>query len=166
MRKPVALLLLSLLPAICHAQKDYCKKIKKTTDNGHTTYKSPELKTISVIKQLKEKPAFALYIHFKDTRQHFETFGAQVTFEDGTTLKDENVKVRCTQEMSSITGSSASSAAGEYLVQGFFSITDDNLPKFTTKKITGVQLHTAAMPITHKDATAIMNYVICMYDLQ
>lgn len=168
MRKSLLLWLLFALPAICLGQKDYCKKIKKTTENGFTTYKSPELKTISVIKQLKENTVFTLHIHFKDQVQHFETYGAEVEFEDGTILKDENVKVHCTQELSSINASASASStiAGEYLLQGFFSITDENVTKFASQKIVRVQLHTAIRQISHKDGNAAMNYVICMYDMK
>lgn len=169
MKKPAILwLLFFLLPAFCFGQRDFCKKIKKTTENGFTTYKSPELKAISVIKQLKEATVFTLHIHFKDQIQHFETYGAEVEFEDGTILKDENVKVHCTQELSSINGmtSSSSTISGNYMLQGFFSITDENVTKFASQRIVRVQLHTAIRPISYKDGNAIMNYVICMYDLR
>ena len=169
MRKPISLLLLPFVfPAICFGQKDYCKKIKKSTEKGFTTYKSPQLKNTTLIRQQKDTPVFSLHIHLKDGIQHFETRGAEIVFEDGTILKDEKVRVHCMQELTSINGtaSPSSTSSGEYLLQGFFSITDENLPMFTTKKIKRVQLHTAISLVSERDARAIMNYVICMYDLQ
>ncbi len=156
---------LVLAPLLCAAQKDPCRKIKRNTENGHITYRSPDLKSVSVIKQFKDDTVFVLHLHFKDVNQHFDTYGALVEFADGTVLRNENAKVSCVQEMSQVNLGPSTSNVGGYLLQGFFPLIDENLQHFVAKKITKVQLHNAMREVSEKDASAIQNYIICMYDL-
>ena len=165
------LLFAFIMPVICFGKKDYCKRIKRSVDKnkGSITWYSPDLKYLSVIRQFNANAIFALHLHFKTTDQHFETSGALIQFEDGTIIKDESVKVDCKQEMSVILGGGSNSStaqSGEYLLQGFFLITGENIEKFESQKIIKIQLHDATQKIGGKDAVKIMNYVKCMRELK
>ncbi len=160
------LLLVLLMPALCNGQKNYCKKISKTVDATGTIYNSPDLRSISVIKQLKMNSFFGLNLHFEDTHKHFDAVGAAIEFEDGTILKDRTAKVHCNQEMVEINlgnqpGVSAAHSGG-YLVQGFFHINDENIEKFVSKKIVRIELDNTSKMISDKDAVKVMNYIKCI----
>ena len=158
-----------LIPSLCFAQKNYCKKIKRKVDEdkGTITYQSPILRDITVIKQFKTNPFFGLLLHIYDVYDHTEIIkGSEIEFEDGSVLKEENTKVDCKQEMTEISVNSfgASSHSGEYLLQGFFHINDKNAQKFANKKIVRVQLGPVSQRVPDKDATDMRHYVRCLRD--
>lgn len=160
----IALLIL-LLPLSVPA-KDYCKQIKETHDakTGALTLRSPDLTNLTVLKQFRSDTFFALLIHFPDEHEHFKGGGGIITFDDGTTLTDESVTVRCVQEQSQVMGGqmSTGSVSGKYLLQGFFRITEENAAHFMLKKITSVQLHTAVRRVPAKEAEKVQKWVACL----
>lgn len=159
-------ILLFFVPIWCFGQKDYCKHIFRSVDEKGTTLKSPDLKYLSVLKQTKITTFFALHLHFSDLNQHFEATGAAIEFEDGSIIKDENTTVNCQQEKGELKsgyGSGSSFAhSGEYVIQGFFTINDDNIEKLVSKKIIRIQLDKASKKISDKDAVKVMNYIKCL----
>lgn len=162
--RTIALLLL-MLP-ICVLAKDPCKQIKESRDakTGALTLRSPDLANITVLKQFRADTFFALLIHFPDEHEHFKGGGGIITFEDGTTLTDESVTVRCVQEQSQVMGGqmSTGSVSGKYLLQGFFRITEENAAHFMLKKITSVQLHTAVRRVPAKEAEKVQKWIACL----
>jgi hypothetical protein len=163
-------LVLFLVPSLCFAQKNYCKKIKRKVDEdkGIITYKSPVLKSLSVMKQFKSNPFFGLMLRSSDVYDHADARGSIVEFEDGSILKDENVPVLCKQEISYISGDTygSGSHSGEYVLQGFFHISDANIQKFVSKKIVRIQLDNVSQQIPVREATQIRNYIRCLRDLK
>jgi hypothetical protein len=138
--------------------------IKKTVDNRGVTFQSPKLKFISVVKQYKADSLFCLHLNMSDTREHFETTGSAVLLEDGTVLTDDLTKVHCTQERTEINGGLSASMvhAGQYLLEGYFHITNENIAKLTSKKIVSITVHDAVQKISDKEATKIRGYIRCM----
>ena len=160
----IALLLL-LVPLRLPA-KDYCKQIKEVRDakTGALTLRSPDMTNITVIKQFRTDTFFALLLHFTDEHEHFKGGGGVITFEDGTSITDESVTVRCVQEQTQLVGGqmSTGSMSGRYLLQGFFRITAENAGHFMLKKIKSVQLHTAVKVVPGKEAEKVTKWVACM----
>lgn len=162
------LLFLLLLPLLCWAQKDPCRKISRKVERkkGIVTYRSPETKYAYVVKQLKADTAFAILFHFSDDHEHFETYGAAVEFEDGTVITDDNVAVKCAQEKSVFVGgpnsASTTSYGGKYILQGFFRIGSEYTEKFTTSRIARVRLHNTFQNIPKSDASDLKRYISCM----
>ncbi|GAA4469006.1 hypothetical protein GCM10023093_27810 [Nemorincola caseinilytica] len=153
---------------LCCAEKDPCRKITRKVERKKktTTYKSPETKYAFVIRQIKTDTFFAVLFHFSDEREHFETRGAAITFEDGTEIVDENVEVRCTPERSVFIGSTASASSssngGRYVLQAFFRISDHYIGHFATSRIVKVRLHNALQAIPKDDGYQLKTYVNCM----
>jgi hypothetical protein len=150
-----------------YGRKDPCKRITMVTDNktGALTQKSPDLKDITVIKQFRTDTFFALLLHFTDSREHFEKYGASIEFEDGTVITDEDVRVVCKQETSMLMSGSMSpggGASGRYMLQGFFRITDEHAAKFMLQRIKAITLHNAIRPIPRGEADRVMDLVRCM----
>lgn len=154
-----------LLP-LCLLAKDPCKQIKETRDakTGTLTLRSPDMKNITVLKQYRTDTFFALLLHFADEHEHFRGTGGVVTFDDGTTITDEAMEVRCVQEQSLVMGGQMSmgSASGRYMLQGFFRITEANAAHFMLKKIKSVQLHTAVRVVPGAEAERVRKWVTCM----
>ncbi len=160
-------LILLLLPALsCPGQRNPCRKIsQKKEDNGSLTYRSPDLKHLSVIKYAGADTFFMLLLHFADEYPHFETFGAMIEFADGTIFRSENVKIKCTQEMSVVAGGSMSSGmtnSGKYRLQGSIRITDDIVGKFMLHRIASIGLHNVSRKISAQEAGLVMKYVACL----
>lgn len=163
------MILLLLAPAICFGEKSLCRKITRTYTRDHgkkyVTFKTPELMHLSAIKQCKMDTVLALHLHFYDRYEHFNPIGAIIEFEDGTIFKNEAAKVDCRQEMSEITSSSAlGSHSGQYLIQGFFTINEETIDKFLSKKIVRIQLHDASQIIPEKEAIDIRSFLKCMME--
>ena len=142
--------------------------IKKTIDGRGITYESPRLRNIGVIKQFKADSLFCLHLNLSDTRDHFETTGSAVELEDGTIITDDLTNVHCTQERTEINGGlSASMAhAGQYMLEGFFHITGENIAKLSAKRIVSITLHDVVQKVPEKEATKIRLYIRCMKDKQ
>ncbi len=164
----ILLALLLLVSVAAMAEKDPCRKISRKVDKakGTITYKSPETKYIWALKQYKEDTALALLIHFTDNVEHFETRGAEVEFEDGTTVVDENVVIRCDQEKAIVAGSYASASSsengGNYILQAFFRITPETASVFASKRIKRVRLHNRFKDIPPNDGYKLKKYVACL----
>ena len=162
------LLILLLLPLLCQAQKDPCRKISRKIERkkGITTYRSPDTKYASVIKQVKTDTFFAILFHISDEREHFDTYGAAIEFEDGTEIVDESVAVKCAQEKAVIAGSAASASSssngGKYILQGFFRISSEYAGQFTSSRIVKVRLHNAMQAIPKDDGYKMKKYIQCM----
>jgi hypothetical protein len=150
------------------AEKDPCRKISRKVDRskGTITYKSPETKYAWALKQIKEDTFFALLIHFTDNIEHFEQRGAEVEFDDGTTIVDEMVAVRCDQEKAIVAGSYASASSsvngGNYVLQAFFRITPETAPVFAAKRIKRVRLHNRFKDIPPNDGYKLKKYITCL----
>jgi hypothetical protein len=161
------LVLALFIPVFSFAQTD-CDNIKKSIEAVAVTFKSPNTKWATVIKQFKVNTFFALHFHFNDEHSQYETMGASVEFEDGTILKNESVKVDCKQEITMVANSrdanGTSAQSGKYLLQGFFPIDESNIEKFSSRKITRIQLGDVSKKIRKKDAESLTNYIQCMKD--
>ncbi len=161
------LLLLVALPTFCFAQKDHCKDISNTTSTkGFVTYKSPDLKYTAVLKQFSDPVFFALHIHIFCDREHVDATGATIVFEDGTSLRDDSIKVMSAQQSSDFyagnVGSPGMAHTGIYLLQAFFPLSKENISAFSTKMIKQVVLSDQPQNISSKEAAKIMEYVNCM----
>lgn len=164
---------LFLIPALLFsfsaiAQRDPCRKISRKVERkkNMVTYKSPETKHAYVIKQIKTDTFFAILFHFYDEKEHFETYGAEIEFEDGTSIADDAVSVKCMQEKAIVAGSasmaSSSSNGGRYMLQAFFRINAEYANIFATKRIAKVRLHNAKQAISKDDGYNLKKYVGCM----
>ncbi len=168
MRYLLFILVLSSFTA--YAQKDPCRKVKRTVERskGMTTYKSPEFKYATVIKQIKTDTFFAILFHFIDNYEHYDRYGATVEFTDGSKITDDNMAIKCTQDIavfvSGASSVSSSSNGGRYVLQGFFRITNENIEMLCKKRIASITFHTARQAISQKDGLEIMKYVRCIKD--
>lgn len=167
--KKLFILAFVLLPILCFAERNLCRKITKSYQREHglkvITFKSPELPYLTAIKQCKTDTAFALLLHFYDSKEHFDAKGAAIEFSDGTILKNDDAKVLCQQERSEVVGSSAiASHSGQYLMQGFFVINKENIGAFTSKTIARIQLHNASQIIPLKDGINMCTYIKCLQE--
>lgn len=160
--------ILAVWPAMAWAQRGPCKKITRKTDmlTGTTTLRSPDLKTLTIVKQVKDSVNyFSVLIHFADEYPHFDKQGASVTFRDGTTITDESAKVMCTQELSMVASGSMSAGmnnGGRYMLQSTMRIADEYAGKFMLEPITRVGLHNVLRPVSPKEAEKAMNYIRCL----
>ena len=162
--------MLLVAPHLCLGQKDRCTEIKQSRDiTGVLTYKSPDQKHALVLKQLKDPVFFALHNHMRDNRDHHDAVGAVIEFEDGTTLKEGGLAVSSRQEQSVLEAggnlSTTVARSGEYLVQAFFPVNENNINAFCTKKITHLTLHDIVQHVSSKEAEKLMAYFACMKDI-
>jgi hypothetical protein len=152
----------------CMAQRDPCRKISRKLDRkkAMVTYKSPETKHAYVIKQITTDTFFAILFHFYDEKEHFDTYGAAVEFEDGTSISDDAVSVKCVQEKAVLSGSanmaSSSTNGGRYILQAFFRVSAEYAPLFASKRIAKVRLHNAMQAIPKNDGYNLKKYIGCM----
>ncbi len=163
-------LILFLIPSLCFAQKNYCKKIRRRVDEekGIITYKSPVLKSLTVLKQFKANPFFGLMLHSSDDADHTDAKGSMVEFEDGSVLKEDNVPIMCKQEVTYISGDTYGSGthSGQYILQAYVHISDANIQKFVSKRIVRIQMDNVSRNIPPKEAMQIRNYIRCLRDLK
>ena len=159
-----------LVPVFCTAKKDPCRQVKRTWDTEKRTHgcESPALTHVTVIKQNKPTKFFVLRFYLKDANEHYNATGAAVEFEDGTTIKNEAATIDCRQEASTLASGPFGSGthAGEYILQGFFKINEENIEKFTSSKITRIRLSDVAAKINDKEANMILTYVTCMKEMK
>ena len=165
------LLTFLLAPVFSTAQTDYCKKIKKDEDpsKGTITFRSPELKSLTVIRQFKINTYFYVLIRVADYRPHFESKDVTFTFADGTTLRDAELTVDCRQQggmLANDAATSTSSYSGNYILQALFPITDETLTKFTTQTVTSVTLNGVTKKVSEKDGEKLSAFIACMKDLR
>lgn len=156
-----------LLPALCMAQKDRCNDISRNAnpDAGTVTWQSPYLKHLSVLRQTAEPAFFALHVRLSVDYPDFDATGLTISFDDGTSLYNEAVKIDCKEEAALVTAGSdahAFAGSGKYVLQAFFYITPENAASFTSKKIVKVQLHDHSQKIPAKEAEKIIAYVQCL----
>jgi len=159
--------LLLLLPTLCIAQKDPCRKIKREVSANGITIKAPELKYVSAVKEYKMGLLFGLYLRVTDHTDHEGRTGAVIEFDDGTKVTDEATQVYSQQSQSNIYGGPTAglSQSGEYLLQGFFHITEQNVQKFITRKVVSICLGSAVQHIHPNDAARLRVFLKCMNDM-
>lgn len=169
--KQLLLLLVVIIPTFCYAQKDPCRKINRSIDDkGTTTFSGPQLKHIRALKQFKDNVYFGLLLQVNDLAPHFDAVGVVIEFEDGTTLRNDEVKITCKQEATEISGGYASAPSvahsGQYVLQGFFPIKEENMALFANKKIVKIQLAGAPQSIPEKEAEQTMAYIGCLKEVK
>lgn len=159
-----------MVPALCFAQNDYCNKIKKDEDpsKGTITFRSPELKSLTVIKQFKINTYFYVLIRITDFRPHFDAKDVTVTFADGSILRDAELKIDCTQQggmLANDASTATSSYSGSYVLQALFPLSGDNISKFTAQTAITVTLDGITKKISEKDGKKLSAFIACMQEL-
>ncbi|MBS1586392.1 MAG: hypothetical protein JSS82_12685 [Bacteroidetes bacterium] len=161
---------LLFVPCICMAQKDTCRNIERKVDEDKrtVTYETPFLKHLRVLKQTEEMAFFAIQVRLDTESPQFDADDLEVTFEDGTSYKDDKAKIVCQQDgaMISATGDIGGSfaASGRYHLQSFIYITPENLEQFSTRKISAIRLHEKSQKIQGKEAAQVLEYINCLKD--
>ncbi|MDT3403549.1 hypothetical protein [Mucilaginibacter terrae] len=154
------LLSISLLAATtCFAQKDYCKDIKKETDEFRQSvkYESPSLGekiNVQFYRTISKGFTFnKVIVNCKSSSSDYRAKELFLKLEDGTILSDQaNTVVDC----SYISG-------GYYLFVAVMELDSDDIEKLTKQKIVKVRLAHEERDLTEKQQVKLQAYVPCVF---
>jgi hypothetical protein len=166
--KSALLLLFALLPAVCFAQKDPCKKFRGKLDRkkGLLVYTSPELKHMTAIREFRSSTFFGLHLRLDYHHEMSLEKGATIVFSDGSKYRIDDVNIDCRQKPQMLSTSYSGFEPNPYLLQGFIPIDSSAYWRFRSKRITAVYLSDASALISEAEGDKMKQYIKCLCEVK